>query len=284
MDQLELIERVKQMPFWYHKICLAEGVITPGRGFDHIWDLIRHVRQKLDYSSKIVLDLGAWDGMWTFEAEKLGANIVVAADCAYEPLYNFLFCREVLRSRAIPYYNINMYQLQDGLDVFLNDNRYLEEGPENFSGLVPESLSPPARKFDIIHHLGLLYHLRDPLLSLIQTRSVIKTGGKLLFETAYSRNNTVPMMLFNGPVQNTGRVYPDWSTWWAPNIECIKEMLYASLFRVIDDTIEVLDPHRTDDGVSRVCLIAEAIDSAAVDPHMWREINRRFRNSGPIFR
>jgi SAM-dependent methyltransferase len=281
-DRQAILTRMYEMAFWYHKIRLAEGIVTPGLDLDDVWGFIRGVRRHLDYRDKIVLDLGAWDGMWSFEAEALGAALVVAADCCYQPLQNFLFCREVLGSRALPYYNINLYQLQDGLDVFLNDNRFVEEGIENFPGANRDALGPTDRRFDIVQHMGILYHLRDPLMSLIQTRSVMKTGGRLLLETAYARNDQTPMMMFNGPVQRAGRIYQDSTTWWAPNLECLKEMLYASLFRVLDDTVEVgRKPHVSDGTVSRVCLVAEAVDGTGVDRSVWRELNRRFRNAGP---
>jgi tRNA (mo5U34)-methyltransferase len=281
-DREAILTRMYGMAFWYHKIRLADGIVTPGLDLDDVWGLIRGVRRHLDYRDKIVLDLGAWDGMWSFEAEALGAALVVAADCCYQPLQNFLFCREILGSRALPYYNVNLYQLQDGLDVFLHDNRFVEHDTESFRGLNREALGPTDRRFDIVQHMGILYHLRDPLMSLIQTRSVMKTGGRLLLETAYARSDHTPMMVFNGPVQQLGRVYHDWTTWWAPNLACLKEMLYASLFRVIDETIEVgLKPHASDDRISRVCLVAEAVDDTAVDPALWHEVNRRFRNAGP---
>ncbi|WP_353936474.1 DUF1698 domain-containing protein [uncultured Brevibacillus sp.] len=38
--------------------------------------------------------------------------------------------------------------------------------------------------FDIVQHTGLLYHVRDPLWTISQARSVVKTGGHLLIETA----------------------------------------------------------------------------------------------------
>jgi len=278
MDRQTIIDRMKQFPFWYHKIKLCEDVVTPGRDFDDIWALIRTVRRRIEYSGKVVLDLGAWDGMWSFEAEALGAGIVVALDCAYEPLRNFLFCRDALNSQAIPYYNVNMYALQDGLDVFLNDNRFIDERLD-IPRLNVEGLSRTDRRFDIVQHMGILYHMRDPLMSLIQTRSVMKTGGRLLLETAYVRNNQIPMMVFNGPLQNRGRIYHDHTSWWAPNIECIKEMLYASLFRVDNGTIETI---AGDNEVSRMCLIAEAVGRESVDEQLWREVTRRFRNSGPM--
>jgi hypothetical protein len=101
-------------------------------------------------------------------------------------------------------------------------------------------------------------------------------------ETAYARSDDTPMMVFNGPIPRTGRVYHGATTWWAPNLACPKEMLYASLFKVVDATVEVgLKPHQSDDRISRVCLVAEAVDGAEVDATVLRELKRRFRNAGP---
>jgi hypothetical protein len=77
--------------------------------------------------------------------------------------------------------------------------------------------------FDIIQHLGLLYHLRDPMLSLAQSRSVIRDGGTLLIETAFDISES-PAMQLN--VQN--RIYDDHTTWWTPTLACLAGMLRMS--------------------------------------------------------
>jgi len=107
----ELRAEVQKFPFWYHKIDLGERVITPGYNFDPIWDMIRRTRKHIDYRDKKVLDLASFDGMWAFEAEKLAARLVVATDCYYETFKKFLFCKEVLGSDVIPYYNISPYDM-----------------------------------------------------------------------------------------------------------------------------------------------------------------------------
>ncbi len=67
----ELKVRIAQFRMWYHKIDLGNGVVTPGRDYDTIWDNIRASRSHINYNDKTVLDLGSWDGMWAFEAEQL---------------------------------------------------------------------------------------------------------------------------------------------------------------------------------------------------------------------
>ena len=40
------------------------------------------------------------------------------------------------------------------------------------------------QKFDIVQHFGLLYHLRDPMLSLSQSRKVLSDDGILILKQA----------------------------------------------------------------------------------------------------
>jgi len=176
---------------WYHKIDLGPGLVTPGQAFDPIWEMIRKTRTAIDYDRKAVLDIASWDGMWAFEAEQLGAELVIASETAYKKIYNFLFCQRVLQSRVIPFYNISAYNLSERLDVCYSP--FGGHGGGQFDG------------FDVVHHLGLMYHLSDPILSLLETRSVMKENGLLLLETAYGRGES-SSMLFNGIDREHGRI------------------------------------------------------------------------------
>lgn len=265
--------------YWYHKIDLGHGIVTPGFDYDPLWDNIRAVRSAVDYAGKTVLDIASFDGMFAFEAEKLGAKTVVATDCLYRTFRNFMFCREVLGSQCLPYYNISPYNLTERLDVFLQENYDDEHSYE--------------RTFDIVQHLGLLYHLRDPLLSLSQTRSCLKTGGTLIIESNVIWDSDESYMLYNGIPQNY-RVSENYSVWWVPTIRCIKEMLSASLFEPIEDSVRIVEftlplegrriklpkadgqEHR----VGRLCMLAKAVDPKKADGEFVRELERTFRNPG----
>ena len=61
---------------WYHSIDLGGGVVTPGNPPDG------RMRRRASPGSRgrTVLDIGAWDGFWSFEAEARGASRVVAMD------------------------------------------------------------------------------------------------------------------------------------------------------------------------------------------------------------
>src|SRR5689334_19854227 len=71
----ELRGLVESVPVWWHAIDLGEGVVTPGT---RAWTM--ETLGVTDLTGKTVLDIGAWDGYFSFEAERLGASRVVALD------------------------------------------------------------------------------------------------------------------------------------------------------------------------------------------------------------
>src|SRR6478736_10571084 len=103
-DELtELRSRIAAVPYWYHKIPLPGGIVTPG------WAPLNVASYRVpdDLSGKRILDVGAWDGFWTFEALRRGAKQVVAMDdfsdlCGNLPesarsaWHNFDLCRDAL--------------------------------------------------------------------------------------------------------------------------------------------------------------------------------------------
>ena len=61
---------------WHHRIDLGHGVVTPGLGAS------QQIAEELfpPFAGKSVLDIGAWDGLYSFLAEGKGASRVVALD------------------------------------------------------------------------------------------------------------------------------------------------------------------------------------------------------------
>jgi tRNA (mo5U34)-methyltransferase len=224
---------------WYHKIKICEEIVTPGFEWDALWDNTRAVRSAIDYQGKSVLDLGSWDGLWAFEAEALGASLVVATDCnsswrspIYFGLENFLLVREAVFSNVIPLWNVAPNQLTERLSVVTNNHPAVAEG------------------FDIVHHLGLLYHLRDPFYSLSQARAVLKDGGTLLLEAGV-HTGTGEVMHLNS---KGSKYYHDYTTWWLPTVECCMEMLRMTFFEVISHK---MIPSK--EATSRVSILAKAV-------------------------
>lgn len=168
---------------WHHQIDLGNGVITPGR------DKSARKLASLELpplAGKSVLDIGAWDGYFSFSAERLGAERVVALDSVIwhnvskEP---FEIARKRLRSSVE--------------DV---DLEVLEISPETVG------------MFDVVLFLGVLYHMRDPMAALEAVASVTKE--LLVLETftdmAWSPRKAVAFY----PGTYLGG---DHSNWWGPN-------------------------------------------------------------------
>lgn len=132
--------------------------------------------------------------------------------------------------------------------------------------------------FDIVQHLGLLYHVRDPLWTLSQCRSVVKTGGHLLLETAAILHSNESKMVLNGTPGRMNRIYQDDTTWWLPTVPCVLEMLENTLFEPLPHTIRTLESGEFNGyKAGRVSLVAKAIPGSQIDPAAHAEILRTFR-------
>lgn len=282
MDTKEILKRVNSLPYWYHKINLGHGVVTPGLELDLLWNNLRKTRNKINYKGKRVLDICSFDGMFAFEAEKLGAKEVVATDCLYRSQENFLLCRQILKSTKTKlFYNVSPYNLVDRLDIFFG---------EDYGNKIKNYY----KKFDIVQHLGLLYHLRDPMYSLSQARSVLKTNGKLLIETDIILNEKRSVLSYNG-LPDLGRYRNNSTVWWLPSKLCLFEMLKASLFRVEKKTYREFEfkvPQKEYGKISkkdnftkkyklgRCSVVATAVTFKDLDFSAAKEISRTFRNPG----
>jgi tRNA (mo5U34)-methyltransferase len=178
---------------WFHTIDLGGGITTPGR--DDSPRKLQDIRMPVDLRGKSVLDIGAWDGFFSFEAERRGAGRVLAVDTwghpGGGPKTGFDFAKRVLRSRVE----------ERNLDVY--------------------DLSPETEGvFDVVLFLGVLYHLRHPLLGLEQVASV--TRELLILETHVDLlDHRRPVMAFY-PGDELGG---DATNWWGPNATALLAML-----------------------------------------------------------
>ena len=64
---------------WAHSFKVGGSVVTPG-----LWGapnpLIVSALDDVDFKGKKVLDIGCWDGLWSFMAEDRGASEIYATD------------------------------------------------------------------------------------------------------------------------------------------------------------------------------------------------------------
>jgi tRNA (mo5U34)-methyltransferase len=140
---------------WFHRIDCGNGIITPG--IDDSPNKLKALGMPEDLSGKTVLDIGAWDGFFSFEAESRGA-IVTANDS---------FC-----------WNGTDMRSKEGFDIAKTARRSkVKELNCPVENLSDAELEP----FDIVLFLGVLYHAPDPLGYLKIVRSLTK--GFAIIET-----------------------------------------------------------------------------------------------------
>ena len=141
---------------WYHQIDLGQGVITPGS--DATIERMKFVGMPADLSGLSVLDIGAWDGAFSFEAERRGAARVVAVDS---------FC-----------WSGEGWGTQAGFNCA---RRILDSRVEDREMEVLDLSPATVGEFDLVLFLGVLYHLKHPLLALERVASVCR--GQLIMWT-----------------------------------------------------------------------------------------------------
>jgi tRNA (mo5U34)-methyltransferase len=91
--------------FWWHSIDLGNGIVTPGYKTPALEaDEAAAFFDRGDLTGKSVLDIGAWNGFYSFEAKRRGAGRVLATDsfCWTDKRIRgregFEFARQVLKS------------------------------------------------------------------------------------------------------------------------------------------------------------------------------------------
>lgn len=210
MEPEEIRRRVAEID-WYHTIDLGHGIVTPG--VDPSPSRLLTLGFPADLSGKTVLDIGAWDGFFSFELERRRAARVLAVDSfswngpGWGSKAGFELAREVLGSRV--------------------EDREME-----VLDLSPDEVGV----FDVVIFAGVLYHLRDPLLALEHVASV--TGELLVVETLVDLLGIrQPAMAFYPGVE----LNRDPTNWWAPNPEALVAMLRNVGFRQV---VTVHPPYR----------------------------------------
>lgn len=182
---------------WWHTIDLGHGIVTPGRDETPARLPLLDLPQSL--AGQSVLDIGAWDGFYSFACEQRGAERVVACDqFAWQHLgtgrRGFDCARRALGSSVEPL----------ELDV-------LDLAPETAGGT-----------YDLVLFLGVLYHVRDPLLALEHVASV--SSATLVLETHVDLLDTSRAAAAFYPGDE---LYGDATNFWGPNLPALLGMLRA---------------------------------------------------------
>ncbi len=146
----------------------------------------------------------------------------------------------------------NPHQSRAGFDLARRvlDSR-VEDRTVDVMDLSPESVGV----FDVVLFLGVLYHLKHPLLALERVHSV--TGDQLVLETHAERALTRrPATVFYPGAELAG----DTTNWWGPNVAAVEAMLRTVGFR----RVTVVSRRRAGRGVR------ERLTQERVVLHAWR--------------
>jgi tRNA (mo5U34)-methyltransferase len=188
-----------------------------------------------DLRDKSVLDVGAYDGYFSFAAERLGASRVVAADSYVWQRPNgkdgFEYARDALGSKV------------EDIEIEVLD-------------ISPETVG----QFDVVLFLGVLYHMRHPLLSLEKMASVTKE--RLVVETLID----VTFMRSPAAAFYPWKMLRDETNWWGPNRAAVLGMLQSVGFpQVIPYPVRRFSPARV-----RGLPVHARINAGLVSTAPWR--------------
>jgi tRNA (mo5U34)-methyltransferase len=213
--------RVRELGKWFHNLDLRGVQTAP----DHFLGDYPRTKWKnfataipSDLSGRTVLDIGCNGGFYSIEMKRRGADRVVAVDFDETYLAQARFAAEVCETE-IEFQKLSVY-----------DVAKLQE------------------KFDVVLFMGVLYHLRHPLLALDLIHEHV-ARDLLIFQSMQRGSNEVAPTredypfwqreIFSQPgfpslyfIEN--KYAGDPTNWWIPNRSCAEAMLRSSGFELLE--------------------------------------------------
>jgi tRNA (mo5U34)-methyltransferase len=225
-DPDALRQRIEALGPWFHNMKLGEVWTAP----DHfLGDYPNFKFQRFaahlpaDLTGKSVLDIGCNAGFYSMEMKRRGAKRVLGIDSDERYLAQARLAGEALGYDNIEFRNLSVYDV----------------------GALGE-------RFDVVIFMGVLYHLRHPLLALDLIHQ--HAAGDILIFQSLQRGSTEiaevpedhpfyvpgthePPAYFDDPgypkLHFVEREYAhDWTNWWIPNRACAEAMLRAAGFSI----------------------------------------------------
>src|SRR5829696_925869 len=221
LSQEQIRRRVAELGQWFHNLDLG-GVKTAPDHFLGDYPAVKWQRfaaaVPADLRGKSVLDVGCNAGFYSIEMKRRGADRVVAIDTDEKYLAQARFAAKVNRA-DIEFRNLSVYRVGE-----------LKE------------------QFHLVLFMGVLYHLRHPLLALdllhehvvgdlLVTQSMLRGSSESIevppdfpfWESELFENEKFPSMYF---VEK--RYANDPTNWWIPNRACFEAMLRSAGFEILD--------------------------------------------------
>jgi tRNA (mo5U34)-methyltransferase len=145
--------RIEEVGPWFHNFQIAPGVWTDATGYgpgsaylEDRWSVVETLLPPIEGRS--CLDVGCCSGFFSFQLKEAGAADVLGVDQGDQP-------KAIAQARVA--------------------ETYLRKGVR-FEATSIYDLAALDRQFDVVICLGVLYHLRHPLLAIEALRSVSREG------------------------------------------------------------------------------------------------------------
>ena len=214
---------------WYHTIDLGNGVVTKG---DSAQETTAGVIP--DVEGKSVLDIGAWDGKYSFLAERAGAARVVALD-HYAWGVDFeargAYWAECIHNGTLP------DQSRDETDFWRPDlpgrrgfdfaaaalGSKVEPLVADFQAVDLEELG----RFDVVLYLGVLYHMKEPLTCLERLHRVTREVAVIETEAVHIEHLDGEALL---QFHAGSSLRTDFGNWYVPTISALHNLCRAAGF------------------------------------------------------
>jgi tRNA (mo5U34)-methyltransferase len=224
----ELQARTDEL-MWFHTIDLGNGVKTKGVGV-----LSTGAEILPDVKGKTVLDIGAWDGKFSFLAEQAGATSVTALDhfaWGVDFVARGDYWKECIEKGVFP------DQSRDETDFWhpeLPGRRGFEFAKKTLNSAVEPLVTDFATtdlealgQFDVVLYLGVLYHMKEPLTCLERVRAVTKEVAVIETEAVYLKDlEDEAMVEFHAG----SSLQTDFGNWYVPTMEALHQLCRVAGF------------------------------------------------------
>lgn len=195
---------------WWHQIKIGD-FITPGQNPESE-DTFNNLGLPKDMKGLSVLDIGAWDGFYSFACEQLGADVTASDKFVWEG-------REISGGLKASDLGFNFA------------HKHLNSKIKKLIASVEELDPQKHGKFDVVLMLGVIYHATDPIGYL--KKAMDMSNNLVCIETH------VDLMHLDYPAARyyiSNELNNDNTNFWGPNAHAVKGMMTDLGYKDITET------------------------------------------------